>query len=44
MQARVDELVSREKLGGLTTDETAELDRYVELEHEMRMAKARTGE
>ncbi len=38
---RVADLVGREKLGGLTLAEAAELDRYLTLEHLMRLAKAR---
>ena len=38
---RVFDLVHREKTEGLTPDETAELEHYVELEHLMRLAKAR---
>jgi len=34
-------LMEREKTGGLSTGEKAELDHYVELEHIMRLAKAR---
>jgi hypothetical protein len=40
-QARVSELVEREKEAGLTQEETAELDHFLELEHILRMAKAR---
>lgn len=40
-QERVDELIERSKTTGLTADEQVELDHYVELEHLMRMAKAR---
>ncbi len=40
-RARVYELVSREKEGGLTGEETAELEHYLQLEHLMRLAKAR---
>ncbi len=38
---RVGELIEREKTAGLSPDEEAELDRYLELEHIMRLAKAR---
>jgi hypothetical protein len=38
---RVADLVRREKTEGLSPDETSELDHYVELEHLMRLAKAR---
>ena len=38
---RVEELVEREKTDGLTGDERSELDHYLQLEHIMRLAKAR---
>lgn len=38
---RVADLLHREKTGGLSHDEAAELDRYLALEHLMRLAKAR---
>jgi hypothetical protein len=38
---RVAELIQREKTAGLTADERSELDHYLQLEHLMRMAKAR---
>ncbi len=38
---RVAELVAREKDAGLTAAEASELDHYVQLEHIMRLAKAR---
>ncbi len=40
-KARVAELISREKTSGLSPEETSELDHYMELEHLMRLAKAR---
>lgn len=40
-KGRVAELIAREKEGGLTPDETSELDHYIQLEHIMRLAKAR---
>jgi hypothetical protein len=40
-QERVADLLSREKEGGLSPDEKSELDRYLQLEHLMRLAKAR---
>lgn len=40
-RARVADLVAREKSSGLTADEKSELDSYLQLEHIMRMAKAR---
>ena len=43
-KARVAELLHREKTGGLTPEETAELDSYEELEHIMILAKARAHE
>jgi hypothetical protein len=38
---RVADLIFREKTGNLTTDEKAELDHYLMLEHLLRLAKAR---
>ena len=38
---RVWELVRREKTEGLSPEETAELEHYLQLEHIMRLAKAR---
>jgi hypothetical protein len=38
---RVADLIHREKTSGLTTEETSELDHYLQLEHLMRLAKAR---
>jgi hypothetical protein len=40
-RVRVADLVTREKVDGLTVEEKSELDHYVELEHIMRLAKAR---
>ena len=40
-QNRVEDLVYRSKTSGLTPAEQAELDHFVEIEHLMRMAKAR---
>jgi hypothetical protein len=40
-RARVLELVAREKAGGLTADEASELGHYLQLEHLMRLVKAR---
>jgi len=40
-RSRVRELVSREKADGLTPEETSELEHYLQLEHIMRLAKAR---
>lgn len=38
---RVAELLRRQKTSVLSSDETAELDHYLQLEHIMRLAKAR---
>ena len=38
---RVAELIHRGKVDGLSADETAELNHYLEIEHIMRLAKAR---
>jgi hypothetical protein len=38
---KVAELVAREKTTGLTPEETSELDHFLQLEHLMRLAKAR---
>ncbi len=40
-QARLDNLLSREKEGSLSAEEKFELDHYLQLEHLMRLAKAR---
>ena len=40
-QRRVEELISREKETGLPSDERAELEHFLELEHILRMVKAR---
>ncbi|HZU37055.1 MAG TPA: hypothetical protein VFA18_14135 [Gemmataceae bacterium] len=40
-KARVADLVGRQKTGSLTADETAELSYYLQIEHLMRLAKAR---
>jgi hypothetical protein len=40
-QRRVSELIELEKTSGLTEDEKTELDHYMQLEHVMRLAKAR---
>jgi len=40
-RGRVAELVAREKAGGLSREESSELDHFVEIEHLMRLAKAR---
>ena len=38
---RVADLINREKTAGLSPKEKSELDHYMQLEHLMRMAKAR---
>lgn len=38
---RVADLIQREKADGLSPDEQSELDHYLQLEHLMRLAKAR---
>jgi len=40
-QDRVADLLHREKTTGLIPDESSELDHYLQLEHVMRLAKAR---
>jgi hypothetical protein len=40
-KARVADLIHREKTTGLSSEETAELEHYLQLEHIMRLAKAR---
>jgi hypothetical protein len=40
-QQRVAKLIAREKEGGLSPDEKSELDHFMDLEHILRMAKAR---
>ncbi len=40
-QQRVAELMEREKSGGLSPDEKSELDHFLELEHILRMTKAK---
>ncbi len=39
--ARVNDLLAREKADGLDAEEKSELDHYLQLEHLMRLAKAR---
>ena len=43
VKARVNELIYREKNESLSPAEIAELDSYMQLEHLMRLAKARAG-
>jgi hypothetical protein len=40
-QQRVSDLLQREKEGVLSAEEISELDHYLQLEHLMRLAKAR---
>jgi hypothetical protein len=40
-KARVADLIFREKVEGLSEDEKSELDHYLQIEHLMRLAKAR---
>jgi hypothetical protein len=40
-RSRVADLVAREKSSGLSRDESSELDHFLEIEHLMRLAKAR---
>ncbi len=40
-QQRLAALIEREKAGSLSPEEKAEVDHYIELEHILRMAKAR---
>ncbi len=40
-RAQVADLVNREKAGELSSEEKSELDHYLQLEHIMRLAKAR---
>jgi hypothetical protein len=40
-KARVADLIFREKTDGLSADEKSELDHYLQIEHLMRLAKAR---
>ena len=41
---RVGDLIRRHKNGGLNADEAAELEHYLQLEHLMRLVKARAHE
>jgi hypothetical protein len=41
VRSRVADLVAREKTDGLTAEETSELEHYLQLEHILRLAKAR---
>jgi hypothetical protein len=40
-RSRVADLVTREKAGALSRDEASELDHFLEIEHLMRLARAR---
>jgi hypothetical protein len=40
-KTRVAELIHRQKTSGLPPEETAELNQYLQIEHLMRLAKAR---
>jgi hypothetical protein len=40
-QHRIAELIAREEEGGLSADEKSELDQFMDLEHILRLAKAR---
>jgi hypothetical protein len=40
-QQRIAELITREKEGGLSAEEKSELDHFMDLEHILRVAKAR---
>jgi hypothetical protein len=42
--AKVAELLEREKIGGLSEEERSELDNFLQLEHFMRLAKAKARE
>ena len=41
VKERVADLIQREKSSGISPDEKSELDHYLQLEHLMRLAKAR---
>lgn len=44
MRERVADLIERERDGEISTVEKSELDYYLQLEHQMRLEKARTHE
>jgi len=44
VKARVAYLIDREKTAGLSPDEESELDHYSQIEHLMRLAKARAAQ
>jgi DNA replicative helicase MCM subunit Mcm2 (Cdc46/Mcm family) len=41
VKARVADLIHREKTNGLSSEESSELNQYLQLEHLIRLAKAR---
>jgi len=41
VKVRVADLIHREKTNGLSSEESSELNQYLQLEHLMRLAKAR---
>jgi hypothetical protein len=41
VKARLSDLIEREKTSSLSREETSELDHYLQLEHLMRLVKAR---
>ena len=41
VKSRVADLIHREKTNGLSSEESSELNQYLQLEHLMRLAKAR---
>jgi hypothetical protein len=43
-KARVADLIHREKTSGLSPEETAQLNHFLEIEHILRLAKARARE
>jgi hypothetical protein len=43
-RTRVEDLIRRQKTTGLSDEETAELNTYLQMEHLMRLAKARAHE
>jgi hypothetical protein len=43
-QQRVEELLEREQMEGLSAQEKSELDHFMQLEHIMRLAKAKARE
>lgn len=41
LKNRVFDLIARKKVGDLSEEESAELEKHLQLEHKMRLAKAR---